>query len=98
MVLADRERFALLMRTCAWTFAKTMPENPHHYTRLRTWDDPASFLWCARVIWTHGVEEMFGGKPYTLLHVGGFKYWSMDPTPETTELINRKIVIEAPAD
>jgi hypothetical protein len=38
------------------------------------------------------------GQAYTLFHVGGFKYWSMDPTPETTELINRKIVIEAPAD
>ena len=98
MVLADRERFALLMRTCAWTFAKTMPENPHHYTRLRTWDDPASFLWCAHMIWAHGVEEMFWGKPYTLLHVGGFKYWSMDPTPEATDLINRKSVLDVATD
>ena len=43
----------------------------------------------ARHIFEHGVEERFYSKVFKYHHEGGKVYWCMDPTPESTDLINR---------
>ena len=46
-----------------WIFAKTMPKNPHFYTRKKDWDDPTLFIKCAYKIREFGKTEMFRGWP-----------------------------------
>lgn len=85
----DLARLTALLEAAPWTFAKTMPHNPHHYTLRDKWED-ADFVWAVEQIRAHGYREMFKGRPYTLFTIGEFKYWTMgNPLPETT-LINRK--------
>ncbi len=84
-------RLTALLEAAPWTFAKTMPHNPHHYTLRAKWAE-ADFVWVVEQIRAHGYTERFKGRAYTLFAVNGFKYWTMgNPLPETT-LINRKTV------
>ena len=43
----------------------------------------------ARHIFEHGVDGRFYSQIRKYHHEGGKVYWSMDPTPEDTGLINR---------
>ncbi len=75
-----------------WTFAKTMPNNPHYYTLKKKWQNPAEFERIVRLIRQYGYQEYFWRKPYTMLDINDKKYWTMGaPVPETT-LINRKFL------
>ena len=72
-----------------WTFAKTYARTwPHEYF-VRTPDNAALMLALAHHIFEHGVEERFYSKVFKYHHEAGKVYWSMDPTPEATDLINR---------
>jgi hypothetical protein len=95
----DFDRFAALMASHEWRFAKTMPDNPHHYTLRKTWTEPGGdedFVWAVRFIREHGYPAYFKRRPYVQLDVNGHFYWTMgapinkpDGTP-CTILINRK--------
>jgi hypothetical protein len=74
-----------------WKFARTMPENPHEYT-LRRNTKHLYFDQAVRYIRGEGVIEYFAGKPYTMLHAGSHKYWTMGAPLVATALINRKVV------
>lgn len=91
------ERFQGLMEAAQWTFAKTMPENPHWYTLRKRWADDALFAWAVEVSRRFGYEELFGGKVYRVLNAGGFKYWTMGSPLEETILMNRKPLPERTA-
>jgi len=72
-----------------WTFAKTYAATwPHEYV-VRTRENVDLVLALARHIFEHGVKERFYSKVFKYHHEGGKVYWSMDPTPEATDLINR---------
>jgi hypothetical protein len=43
----------------------------------------------ARQIFEHGVDGCFYSQVRKYLHEGGKVYWTMDETPEATELVNR---------
>jgi len=73
-----------------WVFAKTMPQNPHYYTRQRDWESKESFTECAHLIRKYGEKEMFRGWPYICFNFNGFKYWVMDKNPDDAVIINRK--------
>jgi hypothetical protein len=96
---------AALLEAQEWRFAKTMAHNPHDYTLRKTWADDQAFQAAVRFIRAHGVTERYPcpkrGRKYTVLFLGGWKYWTMgfplDPDPRThhsrnTILINRKMV------
>ena len=73
-----------------WTFAKTMPENPHYWTAKDSWPDPQLFERVVEYIRAYGEQEIYEGRPYTVFRASGWKYWTMgSPVPETT-IINRK--------
>jgi hypothetical protein len=77
------------IESAAWTFAKTYVATwPHEYV-VRTPGNAAPMLALARHIFEHGVEERFYSKVFRYHHEGGKVYWSMAPTPEATDLINR---------
>ena len=48
---ADVERLAALLQEAEFVFARTMADNPHHYTRRQSWlsavdfDDPMHYFW-----------------------------------------------------
>ena len=73
------------MRTAARTYAATWP---HEYV-LRRPENASLILALARHIFDHGIEGRFYSQIRTYHHEGGKVYWSMDPTPEDTDLINR---------
>ena len=78
-----------------WTFAKTMPENPHDYTvRGQTPDD--EFEQVVQLIRDHGYKRRFGRTTYTYLDVDGWRHWTMGAPLEQTTIINRAIVEVAP--
>ena len=73
----DVERLAAPLAAQAWIVAKTMPENPHHYTLRRAWANDADFVWAVERIRRHGYRQKYGKSWYTVLDVDGFFYWTM---------------------
>src|SRR5262245_1573807 len=80
-----------------------MPENPHHYTLRKTWPRDEDFVWAVETLRRLGEPEVYRGRRYTVIFLGGFKYWTMgDPIGESrtdgrknTILINRKSAADA---
>jgi hypothetical protein len=86
-----KEDFGHFIRNHRWTFARTMPENPHEYTlRRHTTED--LFNAAVRFIREQGQLESFQGKPYKVLYFENRKYWTMGAPLAQTILINRKSV------
>ena len=75
-----------------WTFAKTMPENPHFYTLRKSWDDDNFFVDCVQFIRDFGEIEVFKGRKYICLNLNGYKYWTMGAPLHQTTLINRCVI------
>ena len=72
-----------------WTFAKTYAATwPHEYV-VRSAENAWMLLALARHIFEHGTDGRFYSQVLKYHHEGGKVYWSMDPTPESTNLINR---------
>ncbi len=73
----------------SWTFAKTYGSTwPHEYL-VRTPENAKMILALAKHIFEHGVAGRFYSEVRRYHHEGGKVYWSMDKTPEATDLINR---------
>jgi hypothetical protein len=62
---------------CVWTFAKTMPQTPHHYVVRDnlSYDDKKMFDALGEYIKRNGYSASFASKRYDYLNTGGFKYW-----------------------
>lgn len=72
-----------------WTFAKTYAATwPHEYV-VQNVENAPMILALARHIFEHGVNGRFYSQVRKYHHEGGKVYWSMDDTPEETDLINR---------
>ena len=74
-----------------WTFAKTMPDNPHDYT-VRGQTPDGEFEQVVLLIREHGYKRPLGRTTYTYLDVDGWRYWTMGAPLEQTTIINRAIV------
>jgi hypothetical protein len=66
--------------------------NPHQYCLRRNWRGNTSFIEAAKIIRDYGYVEWFWRKPYMMLNVGEFKYWSMGWPLDVTMLINRTMI------
>ena len=78
-----------------WIFAKTMADIPHWYCLKRNCEDAAAWRWFVQLIDLYGVEGSFYGKTYRYLYWGEYRYWYMDPTAESCDLINRCVIPES---
>jgi hypothetical protein len=77
------------VESTTWTFAKTYAATwPHEYV-VRSPKNAAMILALARHIFEHGTDGRFYSQVRRYHHEGGKVYWSMDDTPEETDLINR---------
>ena len=82
----DVRRF---VESATWTFAKTYAATwPHEYIVRRS-ENAEMILALARHVFEHGVDGRFYSQVRKYHHEGGKVYWSMDPTAESTGLINR---------
>ncbi len=72
-----------------WTVAKTYATTwPHEYV-VQTNENAGMILALARHVFDHGTDRPFYAETHRYYREGGKVYWSMDPSPETTTLINR---------
>lgn len=89
----DWEEFESIGRSLErhdYRFAKTMPKNPHFYTMRHDWRNE-EFIKAVSYIREHGRLQMHWNKPYTVLDVNDFFYWTMGAPIGETILINRKL-------
>lgn len=77
-----------------WQFAKTLPENPHFYTKRKEWDNDDDFVEMVMMIRENGHQVFFAYKPYIVLDVDGYRYWTQGSILEKTILINRRELTE----
>jgi hypothetical protein len=75
--LAQRKRLAELLESAEWTFAKTMPRNPHWYSLRRTWARDEDFVFAVELIRLLGQRRKFEGRWYTQLDLDDHTYWTM---------------------
>lgn len=94
--MTDFERVSALLAAQTWTFAKTMPHNPHEYSVRKNWANDDDFVFVVQYIRDNGYTGQFEGRTYTYLNVNGYFYWTMgasinkaDGSPLTI-IINRK--------
>ena len=71
-----------------YIIAKT-EANPHQYCLRKNWTGKVLFDEALQIIRDYGYVEWFWKKPYMILNVGEFKYWTMGFPLEVTILINR---------
>jgi hypothetical protein len=59
-----------------WTYARTMPENPHEYLLIHRSSDWREHLRFVRFIRLHGFQERLGREMYRYSTPGdGWRYW-----------------------
>jgi hypothetical protein len=78
-----------------WTFAKTMPDNPHEYVArknvARDFDDMVRF------IREHGHARLYQKRLYLYWEHDGWLYWSMGWPVNETIIINRARIEDSKA-
>jgi hypothetical protein len=89
---ADAVRVGQLLHDAPWTFARTMPDNPHHYTARRYWR-PADFDHVVEFIRRFGHAQRYNDYVELVLEVGGYFYWSGALPIAATGWINRKPLV-----
>jgi hypothetical protein len=89
----DAIAFAAFVESCTWTFAKTMPQNPHEYI-VRKNVPESQFADAVVFIREHGRPQVFGGRRYIQYEANGHTYWTMGAPLPITIIINRKAVWE----
>ena len=77
------------LEVAPWTFAKTMPHMPHHYTLRDRWENKELFDTVALHLNSACVTEKFGKRSYCYFYAGEWKYWTMERPGENPILINR---------
>lgn len=92
---SDFVRVANLLTNRPYTFAKTLANNPHHYTVRKNWENDEDFVFVVEQMRKYGWVGTFANVEYTYFDCNGYTYWTMgapinlDGKPHTI-IINRK--------
>jgi len=88
----SNEFVGYLLENSIWTFAKTMPKNPHYYILRKKFGDNATYLSIVKHIRYFGKAEIFQGILYRVFYYNGYRYWDCpyDTLDADVDLINRK--------
>ena len=83
-----------LVNGMKWTFAKTMPDNPHYYIVKQEQDivDYDRLYW---YIFDHPTMVEYEGYTYKTATIGDYMYWIMTDDFSESRIINRKSIKEA---
>lgn len=74
-----------------WTFAKTMPRDPHWYTLRKRWQEDEAFERAVRYLRRVGYRQTYRRARYAYSNINEHCYWTMGWPVEETELINRAV-------
>jgi hypothetical protein len=86
------EDFQQFADNATWTFAKTMPNNPHEWTQRK--DHPREdFEAAVRFVYTSPDSRIvnFGDRPYVVYDYGPNRYWAQGWPVRKTTIINRAL-------
>ena len=72
-----------------WTFAKTMPDNPHFWLHVESARSIEEFEDAVAFIQKEGIPERYYRSTYNCVYLNGWKYWTMGYPPDQTTIINR---------
>jgi len=78
----------LFIDTTVWTFAKTMPDWPHHYI-VRSKVEESLFIKLVEHIRRFGYQGWFYKKQLTYFDEDGYMYWTMGNPIDVTTIVNR---------
>lgn len=84
------EDFDKFVSSAIWTFAKTMPNNPHFWTLKKDFNTEV-FINVVDYINENFQIMKFGSRDYKIHVVHGCRYWTMDEDLKKVTLINRAI-------
>lgn len=87
--MEDLKRVQKFIDDNEWIFAKTMAYIPHWYCLRKNYKDHEEFAWFVDYIRKNSKEGRFGNRTYQYFYLNGYKYWDMDDTVESCDLINR---------
>lgn len=91
MLLPDFEQVGRLLMSQSWRFASTMAYVPHYYSLRKNWASMDDFFIVVEFIQQHGIDELYYKRPFRVLLINEFKYWTMEGNNiQATDLINRK--------
>jgi hypothetical protein len=100
----DVARLAALLQDAEFVFARTMLDNPHHYTRRADWADAEAFEFAVRGVRLYGHRapyirpgEAKVAYQETVFHSASHFYWSGYLPVDATHWINRK-GLQAPVE
>jgi hypothetical protein len=86
----NREGFQAFIDAHEWTYAKTMPKWPHHYTTRDRCRSVEEFEAAVLFIRAEGYNKMFyRSKRCYMNHTDGHFYWTMGDLVPNTLVINR---------
>src|SRR3990167_10813289 len=80
---------AKILTSIDYTFAKSMPKNPHWYTLKKNWEHKDLFEYIVDYIRGYGHIEFFSKKSYQKIYINEYKYWTMGSPISETILINK---------
>lgn len=83
-----------LVNGMKWTFAKTMPENPHYYI-VKQEQDAVEYDRLYWYIFDHPTMVEYEGYTYKTATIGDYMYWIMTDDFVESRIINRKLLREA---
>jgi len=89
--MLNDEQVVKLLESATYKFAKTMPQWPHWYTLRQTWESSQDFESVVVFIRENGKTEKYMSKEYVYFYLNGYKYWTMEASPNQTILINKAI-------
>lgn len=89
----EKERLNRFVLSQKWKSAKSYESTaPHQYCLLKDTPDREEWFWFVRMIFERGIDEKFFKAKFRYLHGRKWKFWSMDKTIESTDLINRALI------
>ena len=88
----ELEKVKALLQSATWTFAKSMPKTPHHYTLIKHWENKEDFAFVLNYVKTHTVQQFFFGRPFHYCIIDNYKYFPMELPGKPVILINRAAV------
>ncbi len=85
----NEKEFKNWIKKSQWKFAKSAKDtNPHFYTLIHG-VNRLNFIEAAKYINANGSQEWFWKRPYTVLKIDGWKYWTMTTDYSEIILINK---------
>ena len=88
--MLTKEEFVDAAQTLTWTYAKTMPQNPHEYIVRGKTADKNLYFAMFRTIEAYGDPGEWNNESYQYLRPGdGYYYWKMTDNIEESIIINR---------